>query len=295
MKQPTLAGFEKFVKTTRRAQYPADMDQIIPCPQLAAAVQTVYPKISENGGRPPIPLERMLRIYFVQLWFKLSDQAVEEALCDAVAMRNVVGSGIKSTNGAIVDATIIGAPSSTRNQGGKGDPGMHQTAKGQQWYFGTKAHIDVGSRTKLVHAVQASTANVVDREALPYLLRGYETRVWGDQGYQGQTAVVHARAPNAKDFTNRRYRHHGRACVRRDQEHLWLPQDLLPRSDEEPAPAGSDRCSRQPPGRPTTIAERAGEVSVKSGNARLERESRQAAPRSRAASRARLETHPAVF
>ena len=90
MKQRTLTGFEKYGKTTRRAQFLADMEQIIPWPELAAAVQTVYPRISENGGRPPIPLERMLRIYFLQLWFNLSDPAVEEALYDSVAMRSFV-------------------------------------------------------------------------------------------------------------------------------------------------------------------------------------------------------------
>jgi len=249
MKQQTLTGFEKFGKTTRRAQFLLDMDRIIPWPELTAAVQMVYPKLSESGGRPPIPLERMLRIYFLQLWFNLSDPAVEEALYDSVSMRRFAGidlgvesvpdettvckfrhllerhqlgktllravndhlqrSGIKISKGTIVDATIIGAPSSTKNQDGKRDPEMHQTAKGQQWYFGMKAHIGVDSKTKLVHTVLASAANVADRDALPYLLHGQETRVWGDQGYQGQTAVIRARAPRARDFTNRRYRYHG--------------------------------------------------------------------------------------
>ena len=249
MKQQTLTGFEKFGKTTRRAQFLLNMDRIIPWPELTAAVQAVYPKLSESGGRPPIPLERMLRIYFLQLWFNLSDPAVEEALYDSVSMRRFAGidlgvegvpdettvckfrhllerhqlgktllravndhlqrSGIKISKGTIVDATIIGAPSSTKNQDGKRDPEMHQTAKGQQWYFGMKAHIGVDSKTKLVHTVLASAANVADRDALPYLLHGQETRVWGDQGYQGQTAVIRAWAPQAKDFTNRRYRHHG--------------------------------------------------------------------------------------
>ena len=109
-----------------------------------------------------------------------------------------------------MDATIIGAPSSTKNRDGKRDPEMHQTAKGRQWYFGMKAHVGVDSKTKLVHTVLASAANVHDRAALPYLLHGQETRVWGDQGYQGQTAAIHRRAPQAKDFTNRRYRFHGR-------------------------------------------------------------------------------------
>jgi IS5 family transposase len=246
MKQTTLTGFEKYGKTTRRAQFLADMDKIIPWPELAAAVQTAYPKVSENGGRPPIPLERMLRIYFLQLWFNLSDPAVEEALYDSVAMRAFAGidlgvegapdettvckfrhlleknrlgkkllntmnehlrrSGIKIANGTIVDATIISAPSSTKNQSGKRDPEMHQTAKGKQWYFGMKAHVGVDSRTKLIHTVLVSAANVADSKAMPYLLHGKETRVWGDQAYQGQTAAIKTAAPKARDFTNRRYR-----------------------------------------------------------------------------------------
>jgi IS5 family transposase len=246
MKQHTLTGFEKYGKTTRRAQFLADMERIIPWPELTAAVQTVYPKISENGGRPPIPLERMLRIYFLQLWFNLSDPAVEEALYDSVAMRSFVGidlgiegapdettvckfrhllernklgktllkavnehlrrSGIKIANGTIVDATIIGAPSSTKNKDGKRDPEMHQTAKGKQWYFGMKAHVGVDSRTKLIHTILASAANVGDALALPHLLHGKETRVWGDQAYRGQKDAMRAAAPRARDFTNQRYR-----------------------------------------------------------------------------------------
>src|SRR5271167_4553501 len=91
MKQQTLMAFEKYGKTTRRAQFLADMDKIIPWPELTAAVQTAYPQVSESGGRPPIPLERMLRIYFLQLWFNLSDPAVEEAMYDSSSMRGFVG------------------------------------------------------------------------------------------------------------------------------------------------------------------------------------------------------------
>jgi IS5 family transposase len=246
VKQHTLTGFEKYGKTTRRAQFLADMDRIIPWTEITAAVQTVYPKISENGGRPPIPLERMLRIYFLQLWFNLSDPAVEEALYDSASMRSFVGidlgvegapdettvckfrhllernqlgktllkavndhlhrSGIKIAKGTIVDATIIGAPSSTKNKDGKRDPQMHQTAKGQQWYFGMKAHIGVDSKTKVIHTILASAANVADALALPHLLHGKETRVWGDQAYRGQKEAMQAAAPRAKDFTNQRYR-----------------------------------------------------------------------------------------
>ena len=246
MKQQTLTGLERFGKTTRRAKFLADMDRIIPWPELAVAIEPVYPKVSDAGGRPPIPLERMLRMYFLQLWFNLSDPAVEEALYDSVAMRAFVGidlgeegapdettvckfrhllernklgktllkavneylrtNGIKIANGTIVDATIIGAPTSTKNKDGKRDPEMHQAAKGQQWYFGMKAHLGVDSQTKLVHTVLVSAANVHDSLALPHLLHGNETRVWGDQAYRGQKDAMRAAAPRARDFTNQRYR-----------------------------------------------------------------------------------------
>ena len=246
MKPQTLTGFERYRKSTRRERFLADMDRVIPWPELTAAVQTAYPQVSESGGRPPIPLERMLRMYFLQLWFNLSDPAVEEALYDSVSMRSFAGidlgvesvpdettvckfrhllernklgktlltavndhlhrSGIKIANGTIVDATIINAPSSTKNKDGKRDPQMHQTAKGRQWYFGMKAHLGVDSKTKLIHTVLASAANVGDALALPHLLHGKETRVWGDQAYRGQKAAMRAAAPRARDFTNQRYR-----------------------------------------------------------------------------------------
>lgn len=246
MRQQTLTGFERYGKTTRRAKFLADMDRIIPWQELAAAIDPVYPKGGDAGGRPPIPLERMLRIYFLQLWFNLSDPAVEEALYDSVAMRNFVGidlgmeaapdettvckfrhllerhklgktllkavnkylreNGIKIANGTIVDATIIGAPSSTKNKDGERDPEMHQTAKGKQWYFGMKAHVGVDSKSKLIHTILASAANVADALALPHLLHGKETRVWGDQAYRGQSELMRTVAPRARDFTNQRYR-----------------------------------------------------------------------------------------
>jgi transposase, IS5 family len=114
--------------------------------------------------------------------------------------------GIKISNGTIVDATIISAPSSTKNKAGKRDPEMHQTAKGKQWYFGMKAHIGVDSRHKLIHTILASAANVADSLALPHLLHGKETCVWGDQAYQGQAETIRSVAPRARDCTNRRYR-----------------------------------------------------------------------------------------
>jgi len=249
MKQQTLAGLEKYAKTTRRAQFLAEMERVVPWAELCALIEPHYPKGSAEGGRPPIPLERMLRIYFLQQWFNLSDPAVEDALYDSNAMREFVGidlgreaapdettvckfrkllvkqrlgkallkgvnehlrrQGIKLSNGTIVDATIISAPSSTKNRDGERDPEMHQTKKGNEWHFGMKAHVGVDSRHKLIHTVQVSPANWADSEALPHLLRGTETKVWGDQGYHGQTAVIRAVAPKAQDCTNRRSRYRG--------------------------------------------------------------------------------------
>jgi IS5 family transposase len=251
MSQQTLSGFEKYGKTTRRAQFLAQMDQVVPWATLCALIEPVYPKGgSSEGGRPPVPLERMLRIYFLQAWFNLSDPAVEEALYDSATMRGFVGidlgrepapdettvckfrhllekhklgeqllkavnrhlheHGIKINKGTIVDASIISAPSSTKNKDGQRDPEMHQVSKGKQWYFGMKAHIGVDSKEKIIHTVKASAANIADSLALPHLLHGKETRVWGDQAYRGQGEVMRARAPRARDFTNQGYRHQGR-------------------------------------------------------------------------------------
>lgn len=249
MKQMTLSagGFERYGKTTRRAAFLAEMNRVVPWAKLCAVVAPVYPKA--GNGRPPIGLERMLRIYFLQHWFNLSDPGVEEALYDSLAMRDFVGidlgrepapdettvckfrhllekhdlgrrlfqevhrhletQGLKVSTGTIVDASIINAPSSTKNTEQKRDPDMHQTKKGNQWYFGMKAHIGVDSKTKLIHSVVATAANVADSTILPDLLHGDETRVWGDQAYRGQQDVIRDCAPKAKDFTNRRYRHCG--------------------------------------------------------------------------------------
>ena len=249
MKQMTLSagGFERYGKTTRRAAFLAEMNRVVPWAALCAVVEPVYPKA--GNGRPPIGVERMLRIYFLQQWFNLSDPGVEEALYDSLAMRDFVGidlgrepapdettvckfrhllekhdlgrqlfqevhrhletQGLKVSTGTIVDASIINAPSSTKNTGQKRDPDMHQTKKGNQWSFGRKVHIGVDSKTKLIHSVVATAANVADSTVLPDLLHGEETRVWGDQAYRGQQDVIRDCAPKAKDFTNRRYRHCG--------------------------------------------------------------------------------------
>lgn len=245
MRQQTLAdeGFERYRKPTRREQFLDEMDKIVPREGLCEVIEPFYPQ-PEGAGRPPIGLERMLRIHFLQHWFNLSDPAVEEALYDSRAMRRFVGidlgrepapdettvckfrhllethnlggelfaliakyleeNGLKVSTGTIVDASIIDAPSSTKNREGKRDPEMHQTKKGNQWYFGMKAHIGVDSQTKLIHSVAATAANVHDSQLLPDLLHGEETRVWGDSAYAGQRDVIREQAPKAKDFTNKK-------------------------------------------------------------------------------------------
>jgi IS5 family transposase len=249
MRQTTLAtsGFDRYVKTTRRAAFLADMEVAVPWADLCAVIEPFYP--TAGKGRPPIGLERMLRIYFLQQWFNLSDPGAEESLYESISMRRFAGidlgrepvpdettickfrhmlerndlgrrlfetvhehlddRGIKVTTGTIVDATIISAPSSTKNADHARDPDMHQTRKGKQWYFGMKAHIGVDSKTKVIHTVVATAANVADCTILPDLLHGDETRVWGDQAYRGQGEAIREAAPNARDFTNRRCRHRG--------------------------------------------------------------------------------------
>jgi transposase, IS5 family len=249
VRQMTLAatGFERHAKVTRRAAFLAEMDRVVPWCELCALIEPMYPKA--GNGRPPVGLERMLRVYFLQLWFNLSDPGVEEALYESLSMRrfadidlgrepapdettvckfrhllerhdlgrklfervhrHLAAHGLKIATGTIVDATIINAPSSTKNAAKERDPEMRQTRKGNQWYFGMKAHVGVDSKSKLIHAVVATAANVHDATVLPDLLHGDETRVWGDRAYQGQGDVIHEQAPAAKDFTNRRTRRRG--------------------------------------------------------------------------------------
>ena len=249
MRQLTLAtvGFDKHRKQTRRSAFLAEMDRVMPWRALCAEIEPFYPK--RGNGRPPIGLERMLRLHFLQHWFNLSDPAVEEALYESVSMRQFVGidlgrepvpdettilkfrhllerhglgkplfervnhhlasRGLKVAGGTIVDATIIAAPSSTKNATKERDPEMHQTRKGQQWYFGMKLHIGVDSKLKLIHSLLTTAANVHDGTVLGELLHGDETRVYGDRAYQGRKPVIREQAPHAKDFTNRRYRFRG--------------------------------------------------------------------------------------
>jgi IS5 family transposase len=155
-------------------------------------------------GREPVPDETTV----CRFRHLLEAHDLGRRLFDEV-QRHLAAKGLKVATGTIVDATIINAPSSTKNADKARDPEMHQTKKGNQWYFGMKGHFGVDSRSKLIHAVVATPANVADSTVLPDLLHGNETRVWGDQAYRGQRAVIRQHAPRAQDFVNRRYRHRG--------------------------------------------------------------------------------------
>ena len=241
------ASFEQNRKSTRRERFLDEMNRVVPWAELVAVIEPVYPK-ADGPGRPPVGIERLLRVLCLQQWFNLSDPAVEEALYDSRAMRQFVGidlgrepvpdettlckfrhlleshqlgqqlfarigaylaaHGLKVSRGTIVDATIIAAPSSTKNRTKERDPEMHQTKKGKQWHFGMKAHIGVDSRTKLVHSVAATAANVHDSHVMPQLLHGEETRVWGDAAYSGQRDVIRQHAPKAKSFIQAKAHRH---------------------------------------------------------------------------------------
>jgi transposase, IS5 family len=254
MKQHTLAmasdqeaSFANYRKPTRRDDFLKTMESIVPWAALCEVIEPHYPKA--GNGRPPIGLERMLRIHFIQHWFNLADQACEEALYDSVSLRRFVGidlgrepvpdattmlkfrrllhdnklgeslfakvgaelqaRGFKVNTGTIVDATIIGAPSSTKNADKARDPEMHQTRNGQQWYFGMKMHIGVDSQSGLAHSAVVTAANVHDKHPLPDLLHGNERRVYGDAAYASQKELIEGKAPKAKDFTNQRTRYNG--------------------------------------------------------------------------------------
>jgi len=245
MRQITFASqpsFEKYGRTSRRESFLTAMEAIVPWSELEALIVPYYPKAGK--GRQPVGLGIMLRIYFLQHWFNLSDPGAEDALYESPVLRGfarvdlgraaapdettilnfrhllekhelngkildtvnlyLASQGIRISNGTIVDATIISAPSSTKNSTKERDPEMHQTKKGNQYYFGAKAHIGVDSKEGVVHSVCTSAASVHDKHMLPDLLHGNEKKVWGDAGYQGQTEAIHEAAPQAQDMTNRR-------------------------------------------------------------------------------------------
>lgn len=248
MRQITLASqssFEKYGRKSKREHFLETMEGIVPWGALQAFIEPHYPKA--GNGRQPVGLAIMLRVYFLQQWFNLSDPGVEDALYESPVLRRFAGvdlgraaapdettvlrfrhlleehdlcgqmldavnlyldrQGIRIGAGTIVDATIIHAPSSTKNSSGERDPEMHQTRKGRQWYFGAKAHIGVDAREGHVHSVCTSAASVSDVHMLADLLHGEEKKVWGDGGYQGQGEVIREVAPAAQDMTCRRTRY----------------------------------------------------------------------------------------
>ena len=231
MDQPTFSDLEYQGKKrkTRRELFLERMDGLIPWQLLEDRIRPFYPK--PGRGRQPYPLPVMLRTHCVQLFYNLSDPGMEDLLYESDPVRRFVGlklsgplpdettilnfrhllenhklgqglleeinahlesQGLRLREGTIVDATIIEAPSSTKNRAGERDPEMHQTKKGNQWHFGMKAHIGVDADTGIVHPMSATAANAHDVTQAHNLLHGGETVVWGDAGYQG----VHKREEN---------------------------------------------------------------------------------------------------
>ena len=224
MQQASFAELEHDAKkrTTRREKFLGKMDGLIPWSRLQARIEPFYPKAGR--GRRPYPLRVMLRVHCVQLFYDLSDPGMEDLLYEVESVRRFAGLrltgplpdettilnfrhllerhglgealfaeinahlaslGHRLKRGTIVDASIIDAPSSTKNQAGERDPEMRQVKKGNQWYFGMKAHIGVDAESGLAHSLETTSANVSDVATAHALLHGGEERVWGDSGYQG--------------------------------------------------------------------------------------------------------------
>ena len=212
-------------KRTKRERFLAEMEVVVPWQALIDLIEPHYPKTSSKGGRPAYPLATMLRIHLMQQWYSLSDPAMEDALIEVPIMRRFAGidmfseripdettilafrhllekhnlgkqifqtvkahlkdRGMAMKQGTIIDATLIAAPSSTKNKAGERDPEMHQTKKGNQWYYGMKVHIGVDKDSGLIHSVETTAANVHDLTPAAELLHGDEEVVYADAGYQG--------------------------------------------------------------------------------------------------------------
>ena len=227
MQQTTFAstGFELVTKRTRKREFLDEMNLVVPWTELTGLIQPFAP--ASKTGRPPFPISTMLRIHFMQQWFGLSDPAMEEALHDMALFREfaqldagatrlpdestilrfrhlleannlasqilatvnakLIERGLLLKAGTVVDATLIAAPSSTKNNSGERDPEMHQTKKGNQWHFGMKAHIGADAESGLVHTVTGTAANEHDITQAHALLHGEEAVVFADSGYRGIT------------------------------------------------------------------------------------------------------------
>ena len=270
MKQTTFASvaWDKKGKITRRERFLAEMDAVIPWSRLLALIEPHYPKA--GNGTQPKPMEQMLRIYFMQNWFNLSDPQAEDSLYDIESMRRFAGielmghdipdettilrfrhlleqrqlterifAEIRSLleekrlllkSGTIVDATIIAAPPSTKNEQKARDPEMHQTKKGKDWHFGMKAHIGT-DRHGIVHSLSTTAANVSDITQMPELLHGEEREVFGDQAYwseahrqaalaKGIRYRVNRRSPHLSEY--QRFINRRRSAARARVEHVFL-------------------------------------------------------------------------
>jgi IS5 family transposase len=243
MKQTTFASaaWDRKGKVTRRERFLTEMDAVIPWAPILALIEPHYPKA--GNGTQPMPMERMLRIYFMQQWFNLSDPAAEDSLYDSEAMRRFAGIELlddavpdESTilrfrhlleqhqlterifglvrglleskrlllkSGTIVDATIIEAPPSTKNEAKARDPQMKQGRKGKQWHFGMKAHVGC-DRNGLVHTLVTTHAGAADFNQLPKLLHGQERELYGDQAYWSELHRVAAKQHGVRYRVNRR-------------------------------------------------------------------------------------------
>ena len=230
MKQTSL-GLGQSSKRTRRRVFLEEMDRVVPWSDLVGLISPYMPE--GRRGRPPFAVEVMLRVHFMQQWFNLSDPAMEEALHDMALFRDFAGLGgwddrvpdettilrfrrvlekhklapkvLQTINdllrskglmlraGTVVDATLIAAPSSTKNADGERDPEMKQSKNGNQWYFGMKAHIGVDAESGLVHTVRGTTGSTNDVTEANALLHGDETEAFGDAGYQGADKRADAR------------------------------------------------------------------------------------------------------
>jgi IS5 family transposase len=238
MHQLSFSSAEHAMKkrVTRREKFLGEMERVVPWARLVAVIEPVYPR-SGRVGRPPIGVERMLRMYFLQQWYSLSDEGLEDAITDSQALRQFVRidlsreavpdattllkfrrllethdltpalfaqinahlreRGLLMREGTMIDATLIAAPSSTKNAKGERDPDMHQTKKGNQWHFGMKAHIGADADSGLVHSLHTTPAHVSDVAHTADLLHGEETQVFADAGYTGapqRAEVVQAQA-----------------------------------------------------------------------------------------------------
>lgn len=228
LQQLSFADAEYLAKRqrTRRDRFLAEMEQVVPWALLLETLTPYYyPNAGRGAGRPPIGLERMLRMYFLQQWYGLADEALEDAVYDRGAFRGFLGidlgregvpdattrlgfrrlleeheltgrildtvnahlwaRGLLLEKGTLVDASIFNAPSSTKNQDKARDPDMHQTRKGHQWYFGAKAHSGAEAHSGLVHSVTGTAANVADVTETANLLHGHEQAVFAEAGYVG--------------------------------------------------------------------------------------------------------------